>query len=38
MVPKNPIPAKIHVQQTLAVFIQEKDYPLDNSRHTDNTS
>ena len=37
-VPKNPIPAKIHLQQTLAVFTLETDYPLDNSRQTDNTS
>ena len=29
--PKNPIPAKIHVQQTLAVFTLETDYPLDNT-------
>ena len=30
-VPKNPIPAKIHLQQTLAVFTLETDYPLDNT-------
>ena len=30
-VPKNPIPAKIHVQQTLSIFTLETDDPLDNT-------